>query len=107
MKSTRSSANKREIPNPKINGVRNTDAPLKAAGLPVIARVVDDSSIGRSRYDAMNISYRKRMSRHFSVNTGYVLSRAVGYNGTSAAFGNAPTDLLNIFAAHDFGYVAT
>src|SRR5260370_13730544 len=46
------------------------------------------------------------MSRHFSLNTSYVLSRAVGYNGTSAGFGAAPTDLLNIFASHDFGHVA-
>jgi hypothetical protein len=98
---------KRQIPNPKINGVRNTDAALKAAGLPVIARIVDESSIGRSRYDGLNISYRKRMSRHFSVNTSYVLSRALGYNGASASFGNAPTDVLNIFAPHDFGYTGT
>jgi hypothetical protein len=63
-------------------------------------------SIGRSRYDAMNLSYKKRMSQHFTVNTSYVLSRAVGYNGSSAAFGNAPTDVRDIFAAHDFGEVA-
>src|SRR5258708_17238479 len=61
--------------------------------------------IGRNRYDGLNIAYRKRMSNHFSINTNYVLSRAVGYNGSSASFGNAPTDLLNIFAPHDFGYV--
>ncbi len=96
---------KRQIPNPRINGVRNTDAALKAAGLPVIGRVVDESAIGRSRYDGLNISYRKRLTHHFSINTNYVLSRAVGYNGSSASFGNAPTDLLNIFAPHDFGYV--
>jgi Carboxypeptidase regulatory-like domain/TonB dependent receptor len=94
---------KRIVINPKINGVRNTDAPLAAAGLPVIGAIRDNQSIGRSRYDAMNLSYRKRMSQHFSLNTSYVLSRSLGYNGASASFANAPTDLRDIFAAHDFG----
>jgi len=94
---------KRIVINPKVNGVRGTDAPLAAAGLPLLGAVRDNQPIGRSRYDAMNLSYRKRLSRHFSVNTSYVLSRALGYNGASASFGNAPTDLRDIFAAHDFG----
>jgi hypothetical protein len=87
-------------------GARNTDAPLTAAKLPLLGQVRMQESIGRSRYDAMNLSYKKRMSQHFTVNTSYVLSRAVGYNGSSAAFGNAPTDVRDIFAAHDFGEVA-
>jgi hypothetical protein len=92
--------------NPKIvaaGGARNTDAPLKAAGLGLLGQVRMNESIGRSRYDGMNLSYRKRMSQHFSINTSYVLSRAVGYNGSSASFGNSPTDVTDIFAAHDFG----
>ena len=63
----------------------------------------DYMSIGRSRYDAMNVSYRKRLSKRYSVNASYVLSKALAYNGNSAAFGNGPTDELNWFAAHDFG----
>jgi hypothetical protein len=94
---------KRIVINPKIGGVRNTDAPLAAAGLPVLGQIRDNQPIGRSRYDGMNVSYRKRMSRHFTVNTSYVLSQALGYNGGSAAFSNAPTDLRSIFASHDFG----
>ncbi len=89
--------------NPKINGVRNTDAPFAAAGLPVLGEIQDYDSIGRSRYDAMNLSYRKRMTKNFSINASYVLSRALGYNGTAAGFGNGPTDELNWFAPHDFG----
>jgi len=95
--------------NPKdVNngGVRNTDAPLRAAGVPLLGQVRMNEPIGRSRYDGMNLSYRKRMSRRFSINTSYVLSRAVGYNGASASFGNAPTDLRDIFATHDFGPTA-
>lgn len=93
--------------NPKINGVRWTTAPLKAAGINYNGRIQDVESIGRSRYDGMNLSYRKRLSARFSLNTSYVLSRALGYQGSAAAFSNRPTDLLNIFASHDFGPVPT
>ncbi len=89
--------------NPTINGVRNTTAPFTADNLPVLGGIRDYMSIGRSRYDGMNLSYRKRMSKHFSVNSTYVLSKGVAYNGNAAAFGNGPTDLLNWFAPHDFG----
>ncbi|HLX44456.1 MAG TPA: carboxypeptidase regulatory-like domain-containing protein [Bryobacteraceae bacterium] len=89
--------------NPQINGVRATSALFAAAGLPVLGEIQDYDSIGRSRYDAMNLSYRKRMTRNFSINASYVLSRALAYNGTGAGFGNGPTDELNWFAPHDFG----
>src|SRR5262249_36632013 len=62
-----------------------------------------EQSVGRSRYDGVNLSYRRRMSRRFSVNTNYVISRAVAYNGNSAAFRNRPTDFNNLFSPHDFG----
>jgi hypothetical protein len=91
------------ILNPKINGVRPTDALLAAAGLPVIGQIRSYQPIGRSRYDAMNLSYRRRMSRHFAMSATYVLSKGVSYNGAAASFGNGPTDLNNIFAAHDLG----
>ena len=89
----------------KNGGVRSTDAALTAAGLPLLGQVRMQEPIGRNRYDGMNVSYRKRMTRHFAINTSYVLSRALGYNGASASFGNGPTDLNNIFAAHDLGPV--
>lgn len=89
--------------NPKINGVRFTDQPFAAAGLPVLGRITDLMSVGRSRYDGMNLSYRKRLTHHFSLNTSYVLSRGLAYNGNAAAFGNAPTNLLNYFAPYDLG----
>jgi Carboxypeptidase regulatory-like domain/TonB dependent receptor len=89
--------------NPTIDGVRDTTAAFEAAGLPVLGGIRDYMSIGRSRYDAMNVSYRRRLSRNFSVNASYVLSQALAYNGNSAAFGNAPTNLLNWFSPTDFG----
>jgi hypothetical protein len=89
--------------NPTINGVRFTTPLFQAIGQPVLGGIRDYMSIGRSRYDGMNISYRRRMSKNFSINTTYVLSHALAYNGNSAAFGNGPTDLLNWFAPHDLG----
>ena len=91
------------VVNPEINGVRNTTAPFTALGLPVLGEIQDYSSIGRSRYDAMNLSYRRRMSKNISLNASYVLSRALAYNGNSAAFGNGPTNELNWFMPSDLG----
>jgi hypothetical protein len=61
--------------------------------------------INRNRYDGLNVEFKRRMSNHFTVNTSYVLSRALGYRGSAANFGNAATDFNNIFASHDFGPV--
>ncbi|HML17532.1 MAG TPA: TonB-dependent receptor, partial [Bryobacteraceae bacterium] len=91
------------VVNPEISGVRNTTAAFQALGLPVLGEIQDYDSIGRSRYDAMNLSYRKRMTKNFTINASYVLSRSLAYNGGSAAFGNGPTDETNWFAPHDLG----
>jgi len=92
--------------NPKLvslGGARPLTAAFIAAGLPVLNRIDVEESIGRARYDGLNLSYRRRLSNHFSLNTNYVLSRAVAYNGNTAAFRNRPTDLNNIFSKTDFG----
>ncbi len=95
--------NERIIINPQINGVRNTTAAFQAAGLPVLGQIRDAMSNGRSRYDGMNVSYRKRLTRNFSINAAYVLSKARAYNGSAASYANSPTDELNWFAPHDYG----
>jgi outer membrane receptor protein involved in Fe transport len=82
---------------------RPLDAAFVAAGLPKLGRIDLESSVGRSRYDGLNLSYRRRLTNHFSVNSSYVLSRAVAYNGDAAAFRNRATDVNDIFAQHDFG----
>jgi outer membrane receptor protein involved in Fe transport len=82
---------------------RQLDAAFVAAGLPKLGRIDVESSVDRSRYDGLNISYRRRLTKRFSVNSSYVLSQALTYNGNSAAFRNRATDVDNIFAAHDFG----
>jgi hypothetical protein len=89
--------------NPQINGVRYTTPLLQAAGLPVVGQFRVYMPIGRSRYDGMNLTYRRRFAKRFSVNATYTLSKSVAYNGNSAAFGNAPTLLNNWFSTADFG----
>jgi hypothetical protein len=74
-----------------------------AAGVPVLGSITDFASVDRSRYDGLNVSYTRRLSSKFSINTSYVLSRALAYNGSAANFGQGATDPSNIFAPHDFG----
>src|SRR5262249_13051111 len=84
-------------------GARDLDAAFDAANLPRLGRIDLESSVSRSRYDGMNLSYRRRLSDRFSVNANYTLARAVAYNGNAAAFRNRATNNDNIFAKSDFG----
>jgi len=76
---------------------------------PVLGRVMDEQSVNRSRYDGLNFSYRQHMTKHFSLNANYTLSRAMGWGvesgGTDASSGfrNYPHDPLNIWDPRDFG----
>jgi len=79
------------------------DGQFAAKLLPVLGRVDDEQSIGRSRYDGMNLTYRQRMWRHFSLDATYTLSRSVAYKGVAAAFRNRPTFFNNPFSPVDFG----
>ena len=92
---------------PDFGNTRPYDAQFAAAKLPLINQIVVESSIGRSRYDAMNITYKRRMTHHFTINTNYVLSSAKAYVGGPAAFGNAASDPRNLFAPIDFGNAPT
>jgi hypothetical protein len=70
---------------------------------------MNEASVGRSRYDGLNFSYRQRMTRHFSLNANYSLSRAMGWaiesGGTDggSGFRNYPHDPLNPWDPRDFG----
>jgi hypothetical protein len=81
------------------------DTAFAAAGVPVLGRIDDEQSVGRSRYDGMNLSYRRRLYKHFTINATYTLSKAVAYNGNSAAFRNRASDPFAIFGSFDFGPV--
>ncbi len=89
------------------NGAEITGRPLTAAltaaGQPALGRIDLEASVGRSRYDGMNVSYRRRLHRSVSLNGTYTLSRALAYNGTSAAFRNRAWDPFNYFAPYELG----
>jgi outer membrane receptor protein involved in Fe transport len=104
--------NKTVTINPKdpFTGARNTDAAFAAAGVPVLGSIRDEQSVNRSRYDGMNVSYRRRMSNHFSMNANYTLSRAMGWGVQSggnpnngSGFRNYPHDPRNLWDPLDFG----
>jgi outer membrane receptor protein involved in Fe transport len=88
---------------------RPLSAAFAAAGVPVLGRVMDEQSVNRSRYDGLNISYRQHMTKHFSLNANYTLSRAMGWGIESggpdgfSSFRNYPHDPLNIWDPRDFG----
>src|SRR5262245_42284210 len=93
-----------------IDGKTVTNARLLAAdflkaGLDAnrLADVIVEDSIGRSRYDGLNIQLKKRFSNRFTFQTSYVLSRGVAYGGNAAAFGGAAEDQNNILAPGELG----
>jgi len=94
--------------NPKdpSTGTRILSAAFTNAGVPVLNRVDDEQSIDRSRYDGINLSYRRRMSKRLSVNTAYVLARAVCYRCYlgAASFRNRPQDPYIPLSLKDFGF---
>jgi outer membrane receptor protein involved in Fe transport len=86
-----------------------TQAEWDAAGQPRLNTIRVEKSIGRSQYDGMNLSYRQRMSNHFSLNANYTLAWARGYNsGTpasagGASFRNYPRNAYDPFASYEYG----
>ena len=84
---------------------RPLSAAFAAAGVPVLGRIDDEASVGRSRYDGFNASYRRRLHQRFSINATYTLSKAVAYNGNAAAFRNRASNHFDYFAPYEFGPV--
>ncbi len=82
---------------------RPLDAAFAAAGVPVLGSVRDEASIGRSRYDGLNISYRQRAFHHVSLGVNYTLARALSYGGGGGSFRNYPRDPQNPFTPNDLG----
>lgn len=86
-------------------GVRTLSAALAAAGQPQIARISMETDWGRSRYDGLNVSLRRRMANHFTVNATYTLSEGWAYNGNAASYSNTVTDPRFPLLSTDFGPV--
>jgi hypothetical protein len=82
---------------------RTLTAALTGAGQPALGRIDLEASVGRSRYDGLNVSYRRRLHQRLSLNATYTLSRALAYNGNSAAFRNRAWDPFAYFAPYELG----
>ncbi len=68
-------------------------------------RITVAQSDGRSRYDAFTVSFKKRYTNRFQLNSHYTLSRAVAWFGTIADFGLQPVNPFNKFdPSANFGY---
>lgn len=79
------------------------DAAFKAAGVPVLGSLRDETSGGRSRYDGMNLSYRQRNFHHMDLTVNYTLARAVGYNEDGGSFRYYPLDPQKPLDSSNFG----
>jgi hypothetical protein len=80
-------------------------AALAAAGQVAFGRIDLEASVGRARYDGMNVSYRRRLHDSVSVNATYTLSWAKAYNGNAAAFRNRAWNPFDYFAEYEYGPV--
>jgi hypothetical protein len=85
---------------------RPLDAIFAAAGQPVLGSVRDEVSGGRSRYDAMNLSYRQRNFHKVDLIANYTLARAVGYDQDGGSFRYYPRDPQNPLNVNEFGPAA-
>jgi outer membrane receptor protein involved in Fe transport len=105
-------------PTDPISGARPFDSSLSGiascpAGYCVLGRIMDNQSIGRSRYDGLNLSFRQHMQKNFSVIANYTLSRAMGYavesggpptlSSDQSSYHNYPHDPLKPLASWDWG----
>ena len=86
------------------DGSRPFDAAFAAAGVPVLGRFGDEQSIGRSYYDALNLSYRQQMWKRITGTANYTWSKALAFEGASASFRNTATNpFLGQFRRQDYG----
>lgn len=94
---------------PSLNETRLLTAAFEAANEPVLGAIGELQSIGRSRYDALELVYKRRMNHRVSINAAYTLSRGVGWDGLAASFSTPDgddefVDPNNLWNKHnDFG----
>lgn len=82
---------------------RPLDAAFAAAGVPVLGSVRNEESIGRSRYDGMNISYRQRGFHGIDLIANYTLAKAQGYDQDGGSFRYYPRDPQKPLSPFEFG----
>ncbi len=75
-----------------------------AAGVPVLGRIGLEAAIGRSYYDALNVSYRAKINKRVSSTVNYTYGTALAFEGNPAAFRNTATNpFLGQFRHADYG----
>jgi hypothetical protein len=82
---------------------RPLDAAFASAKVPVLGSVRNEESIGRSRYDGMNISYRQRDFHKVDLIANYTLAKAQGYDQDGGSFRYYPRDPQKPFSPFEFG----
>jgi outer membrane receptor protein involved in Fe transport len=93
-----------KVPVDGVCCVRPLDAAFAAnPGIPELASVRDEQSVGRSHYDGANFSYRQRMTHNFSINANYTLAWAYSYDGGGGSFRNYPRLATNFLAPYEWG----
>ncbi len=86
-------------------GVRPLSAAFAAAGVPVLGRFGEEESIGRSYYDAFNLSYRATIAKWVTAIVNYTWGSAFAFEGNPAAFRNTATNpFLGQFRRPDYGF---
>jgi TonB dependent receptor len=100
---TTEDANKNGACTPQCGFFQPLDAAFAAAGVTRLGSLRDEQSIGRSRYDGLNFSYRQRAFHKTDLTANYTLARAVGYNEDGGSFRYYPRDPQNPLASNEFG----
>ena len=86
-------------------GARPFSAAYTAAGVPVLGRFGLEAAIGRSYYDAMNVSYRANFHKYVTTIINYTWGSAFAFEGNPAAFrGTATNPFLGQFRRPDYGH---
>ena len=91
--------------NESFGSSRPLDPAFAAAHLPALGRIDLEASVGRARYDGMNVSLRRRLHKGFTVNATYTLSKGVAYDGNASAFRNRAVNHFEYFAKYSLGPV--
>ncbi len=84
--------------------IRPFSAALAAAGQPRLGRIGLEAALGRSYYDAGNVSYRATVSKGITTTVNYTYGTSLAFEGYPAAFRNTATNpFLGQFRHADYG----
>jgi hypothetical protein len=68
------------------------------------ARITAAQSVGRSRYDAFTVSFKRRYANKMQLDAHYTFAKARAWYGLAADFGNQPQNIFDPWnAAENFG----